>query len=279
MTKKIIFLDVDGTLVNDNGVVPESAKDAVRQARNNGHYVFLCTGRSKAEIYDEIMEIGFDGVIGAAGGYIEVNNEIILHKKVDREDVEHLVNYFDKNNIDFYLESNGGLFASKNCKKTLNKLVFEGVDKDSKLYKELEKGIGQFIEALIEGEDLIRDDINKISFLDSETSIETIRDEFKDKFNVIHCTVPMFGENSGELSVPGVHKALAIEYLIEHLGLSKETTFAYGDGINDMEMLQYVNYGIAMGNANEALKEIACDITGTHDEDGIYNSFKKYRLI
>ncbi|MBC5624706.1 Cof-type HAD-IIB family hydrolase [Clostridium sp. NSJ-49] len=279
MSKKVIFLDVDGTLVNDNGVVPESAKDAVRQARNNGHYVFLCTGRSKAEIYDEIMEIGFDGVIGAAGGYIEVNNEIILHKKVDREDVEHLVNYFDKNNIDFYLESNGGLFASKNCKKTLNKLVFEGVDKDSKLYKELEKGIGQFIEALIEGEDLIRDDINKISFLDSETSIETIRDEFKDKFNVIHCTVPMFGENSGELSVPGVHKALAIEYLIEHLGLSKETTFAYGDGINDMEMLQYVNYGIAMGNANEALKEIACDITGTHDEDGIYNSFKKYRLI
>ena len=279
MSKKVIFLDVDGTLVNDNGVVPESAKDAVRQARNNGHYVFLCTGRSKAEIYDEIMEIGFDGVIGAAGGYIEVNNEIILHKKVDREDVEHLVNYFDKNNIDFYLESNGGLFASKNCKKTLNKLVFEGVDKDSKLYKELEKGIGQFIEALIEGEDLIRDDINKISFLDSETSIETIRDEFKDKFNVIHCTVPMFGENSGELSVPGVHKALAIEYLIEHLGLSKETTFAYGDGINDMEMLQYVNYGIAIGNANEALKEIACDITGTHDEDGIYNSFKKYRLI
>ena len=279
MSKKVIFLDVDGTLVNDNGVVPESAKDAVRQARNNGHYVFLCTGRSKAEIYDEIMEIGFDGVIGAAGGYIEVNNEIILHKKVDREDVEHLVNYFDKNNIDFYLESNGGLFASKNCKKTLNKLVFEGVDKDSKLYKELEKGIGQFIEALIEGEDLIRDDINKISFLDSETSIETIRDEFKYKFNVIHCTVPMFGENSGELSVPGVHKALAIEYLIEHLGLSKETTFAYGDGINDIEMLQYVNYGIAMGNANEALKEIACDITGTHDEDGIYNSFKKYRLI
>ncbi|MCD2501980.1 Cof-type HAD-IIB family hydrolase [Clostridium sp. NSJ-145] len=279
MSKKVIFLDVDGTLVNDNGVVPESAKDAVRQARNNGHYVFLCTGRSKAEIYDEIMEIGFDGVIGAAGGYIEVNNEIILHKKVNREDVEHLVNYFDKNNIDFYLESNGGLFASKNCKKTLNKLVFEGVDKDSKLYKELEKGIGQFIEALIEGEDLIRDDINKISFLDSETSIETIRDEFKDKFNVIHCTVPMFGENSGELSVPGVHKALAIEYLIEHLGLARETTFAYGDGINDMEMLQYVNYGIAMGNANEALKEIACDITGTHDEDGIYNSFKKYRLI
>ncbi|MBM6860337.1 Cof-type HAD-IIB family hydrolase [Clostridium saudiense] len=279
MSKKVIFLDVDGTLVNDNGVVPESAKIAVRKAKENGHYVFLCTGRSKAELYDDIMEIGFDGVIGAAGGYIEVNNEMILHKKVSREDVEHLVRYFDENNIDFYLESNGGLFASKNCKKTLNRLVFEGVDKESEQYKELEKGIGQFIEALIEGENLIRDDINKVSFLDSETSIEVIKEEFKDKFNVIHCTVPMFGENSGELSVPGVHKALAIEYLLNYLGLSKDVTFAYGDGINDMEMLQYVNCGIAMGNAKEALKEIACDITGTHDEDGIYNSFKKYRLI
>lgn len=279
MSKKVVFLDVDGTLVNDNGVVPESAKIAVRKAKENGHYIFLCTGRSKAELYDDIMEIGFDGVIGAAGGYIEVNNEMILHKKVSREDVEHLVRYFDENNIDFYLESNGGLFASKNCKKTLNRLVFEGVDKESEQYKELEKGIGQFIEALIEGENLIRDDINKVSFLDSETSIEVIKEEFKDKFNVIHCTVPMFGENSGELSVPGVHKALAIEYLLEYLGLSKEVTFAYGDGINDMEMLQYVNCGIAMGNAKEALKEIACDITGTHDEDGIYNSFEKYGLI
>ena len=279
MSKKVVFLDVDGTLVNDNGVVPESAKIAVRKAKENGHYIFLCTGRSKAELYDDIMEIGFDGVIGAAGGYIEVNNEMILHKKVSREDVEHLVRYFDENNIDFYLESNGGLFASKNCKKTLNRLVFEGVDKESEQYKELEKGIGQFIEALIEGENLIRDDINKVSFLDSETSIEVIKEEFKDKFNVIHCTVPMFGENSGELSVPGVHKALAIEYLLEYLGLPKEVTFAYGDGINDMEMLQYVNCGIAMGNAKEALKEIACDITGTHDEDGIYNSFEKYGLI
>lgn len=279
MNKNIIFLDVDGTLVNDNGVVPESAKVAVRDARKNGHYVFLCTGRSKAELYDELMDIGFDGVIGAAGGYIEVNNEVILHKKVSREDVEHLVKYFDENNIDFYLESNGGLFASKNCKKTLNRLVFEGVDKDSEQYKELEKGMGKFIDGLIEGEDLIRDDINKVSFLDSQTSIEVIRDEFKDKFNVIHCTVPMFGKNSGELSVPGVHKALAIEYLLNYLGLSKEATFAYGDGTNDMEMLQYVNCGIAMGNAKEALKEIACDITGTHEEDGIYNSFKKYGLI
>lgn len=96
---------------------------------------------------------------------------------------------------------------------------------------------------------------------------------------MIPSTVPLFGENSGELSVPGIHKAVAIEKLLEHLQVDREHTYAYGDGMNDLEMLQFVKFGIAMGNAKEALKEAADDITDTHDNDGIYNSFKKYQLI
>lgn len=279
MGKKIIFLDVDGTLVNDNGIIPESAKLAVKEARNNGHYIFLCTGRSKAELFEHIMEIGFDGVIAAAGGYIEHENTVVMHKKVKNEDVKHLVTYFDENNINFYLESNGGLFASKNCKNHLREIIFGDPNLDVKVREELEEGINPFIECLIEGEDLIRDDINKISFLGSSISIETIKKEFSSKFNVISSTVPIFGENSGELSLPGIHKALAIEILLDHLSLSKEDTFAYGDGINDTEMLEFVKVGVAMGNAKEELKKISDDVTDTHDENGIYNSFKKYKLI
>lgn len=279
MGKKIIFLDVDGTLVNDNGIIPESAKLAVKEARNNGHYIFLCTGRSKAELFEHIMGIGFDGVIAAAGGYIEHENTVVMHKKVKNEDVKHLVTYFDENNINFYLESNGGLFASKNCKNHLREIIFGDPNLDVKVREELEEGINPFIECLIEGEDLIRDDINKISFLGSSISIETIKKEFSSKFNVISSTVPIFGENSGELSLPGIHKALAIEILLDHLSLSKEDTFAYGDGINDTEMLEFVKVGVAMGNAKEELKKISDDVTDTHDENGIYNSFKKYKLI
>lgn len=279
MGKKIIFLDVDGTLVNDNGIIPESAKLAVKEARNNGHYIFLCTGRSKAELFEHIMEIGFDGVIAAAGGYIEHENTVVMHKKVKNEDVKHLVTYFDENNINFYLESNGGLFASKNCKNHLREIIFGDPNLDVKVREELEEGMNPFIECLIEGEDLIRDDINKISFLGSSISIETIKKEFSSKFNVISSTVPIFGENSGELSLPGIHKALAIEILLDHLSLSKEDTFAYGDGINDTEMLEFVKVGVAMGNAKEELKKISDDVTDTHDENGIYNSFKKYKLI
>ena len=61
--KKIIFIDVDGTLVDYEGHLPESAVKAIRQARNNGHRVYICTGRSKAEVYPNLWDIWLDGMI------------------------------------------------------------------------------------------------------------------------------------------------------------------------------------------------------------------------
>ena len=274
MNKSIIFLDVDGTLVNDNGIVPNSAELAIK----NGHLIFLSTGRSKAELFDHIMDIGFDGVIAAAGGYIELNNKTIMHKKFKEEEVKEIVEYFDEKGIDFYLEANGGLFASKGCKEHLIKILFDE-NQSEKQREELEKGMKPFIECLINGENLYRDDINKISFLGSDININEIIAKFSGKFNIIPSTVPMFGENSGEVSLKGIHKANAIEVLLNYLDASNENTYAYGDGINDKEMLEFVNVGVAMGNAKEELKAIADDITDIHDNDGIYNSFKKYELI
>lgn len=132
---------------------------------------------------------------------------------------------------------------------------------------------------MIEGEDLIREDINIISFLGSDFPIKMITQEFTSKFNVIPSTVPIFGKNSGELSVPGIHKATAISTLLQYLKIDKENTFACGDGLNDLEMLEFVQHGIAMGNAKDAVKKAADDITDTHYENGVYNSFKKYGLI
>ena len=67
---KIIFLDVDGTIVDYDNHIPDSAKTAIRKARKNGHLVYVCTGRSKAEMPDDIWNIGFDGMIGGNGSYI-----------------------------------------------------------------------------------------------------------------------------------------------------------------------------------------------------------------
>lgn len=278
--KKIIFIDVDGTLCNDEGLVPESAAIAIKEARKNGHLVYLCTGRSKAEIFDYIMEIGFDGIIGAGGGFVEIGDEMLYHKKVSEENVRHLVDFFNEHNVDFYIESNGGLYASKNLIPKLEKIIYGDVKNDPAAKYKKENTPNHFIECLITGQDLYRDDVNKVCFLEpKEIFFEKIKEEFKDEFEVIHCTVPAFGDDSGELGVPDVHKATAIEILLKHLGIDVKHTIALGDGLNDIEMFEFCQVGIAMGNAKPGLKEIADEITDTHDEDGIYNSFKRHELI
>lgn len=278
--RKIIFIDVDGTLCNDEGFVPESAAIAIKEARKNGHLVYLCTGRSKAEIYDYIMEIGFDGIIGAGGGFVEVGNKMLYHRKVSEENVRHLVEFFNKHNVDFYIESNGGLYASKNLIPKLEEILYGDIENDPVARDKKEHNPNHFIEALITGQDLYRDDVNKACFLEPrDISFEQIKEEFKNEFEVIHCTVPAFGEDSGELGVPEVHKATAIEVLLKHLNINIKDTIAFGDGLNDIEMFEFCELGIAMGNAKEGLKEIADEITNTHDEGGIYNSLKKHGLI
>jgi Cof subfamily protein (haloacid dehalogenase superfamily) len=278
MNRKAVFLDVDGTLVNDRGLVPDSARLAVELARANGHLMFLCTGRSLSELWQEITDIGFDGVIAAAGGYVEVGGEVLAHHNVPIEEVRSVVAYFDARGIDYFLESNSGLYGSANSQARMRHLFFGSVRNEDVL-AELQRGLGGFIDSLVVGADTNRTDINKVFFLDSDTPLEAIRAEFDGIFDVIPATVPMLGPNSGELSLAGVHKAAGIQTLIEHLGIAREDTLAYGDGLNDLEMLAYVHTGVAMGNAHPEAKEAADDLTGSPDQHGIHASFTKYGLI
>ena len=120
---------------------------------------------------------------------------------------------------------------------------------------------------------------NKVCFLEKEgLPWEAVEKEFDGEFTIIRCTVPSFGDNSGELTVPNSNKSYAIETLINYLGIPRENTYAFGDGMNDAEMLQYVAHGIAMGNAKEGLKAIADEVTASQTEDGIAISMKKHGL-
>lgn len=278
MARKAVFLDVDGTFVTYRGVVPPSAQEAVVAARANGHQVFLCTGRSTAELWDEILEPGFDGVIAAAGGYVEYAGEVLLHRSVPVEVVRRVVAFFDRHGADYFLESNSGLYGSPNSRQRLSELLFGGVT-DEDVLAELERGLGGFLDSLVVDADLARSDINKISFLDSDLTLEAIRAEFDGVLHVIPATVPMFGPGSGEMSIPGIHNATAIELLIEHAGIPREHTIAYGDGLNDLEMLQYVEVGVAMGNAHPAVRAVADRVTTAADADGIALGFAALGLV
>lgn len=161
------------------------------------------------------------------------------------------------------------VYGSRNLKAHLERRIYGDIENDPAARAKMELTPHPFITGLTYGEsDLVKDDVNKVCFLESDMPFEQISQRFMGKFEVIRCTVPLFGEGSGELMIPGIHKAVAIADLLEHLQLKQEDSLAIGDGMND-----------AMGNARPGLKQIADDITGTVEEDGLYHSFIKYGLI
>lgn len=283
MNKNIIFFDVDGTLVDVRPAreyIPKSTIEAVHKTQEKGNLCVLCTGRSLAEIYDHILEVGFDGIIGAGGGFVQFKNKMLYHKMVPQSAINHVVDFFEKNQFDYYIESNGGLYASQYLVPRLERISYGDLENDPEARRKKEEEPSHFIPSLKQGYDLHRNDVNKICFLEKDgIPFEFIRKEFEKEFNVIHCTVPMFGNDSGELSVPGVNKASAIETLIQYLNIPRENTYAFGDGLNDIDMIKYCQYGIAVGNAKQGLKDIADEVTDDIAEDGIYNSMKKHHLF
>ncbi|MGT2968001.1 HAD-IIB family hydrolase, partial [Streptococcus azizii] len=99
---KIIFLDVDGTLVDYHNRIPQSAIEAIRRARANGHLVYVCTGRSRAEMQPELWEIGLDGMIGGNGSYVEHQGQVIMHQLISKEDSKAVVDWLQDRGLEFY---------------------------------------------------------------------------------------------------------------------------------------------------------------------------------
>ena len=107
---KILFIDVDGTLVDYENNLPASAVRAIRAARAAGHRVYICTGRSKAEVYPPLWEIGLDGMIGGNGSYVEDHGRVVMHQLITPAQARRIVDWLHSRGLEFYLESNNGLF-------------------------------------------------------------------------------------------------------------------------------------------------------------------------
>lgn len=142
---KVIFLDVDGTLCNYEGVIPESAKQAIKQARKNGHKVYICTGRSRAEVYQEIWDIGLDGMIGGNGSYVEDQSKSVYHKKLSETEERAVVDWLHERGLEFFLGSyqdyldaretfsdlKAGTWGGKDEEALFGDLGVKGIDKAS----------------------------------------------------------------------------------------------------------------------------------------------------
>ncbi len=272
----ILFIDVDGTLVDYVGKAPESAVTAIKKARENGHLVFLCTGRSKAEGYDELsQQVGFDGYIGANGGYVEYQEKVIVHHSLSKEECKEVVDWLHHRGLEFFLEGNDGLYGSER---------FEERGKSAIAMYSKQKGgeeisVREAFPMMKFGENLVREDINKISYiLDDYQDFLDTKQRFK---NLESNTWGGKGEEAlfGDLAIFNIDKGKAVQQVCELLEISLEDSYAFGDAKIDIPMLETCAYGIAMGNGGPEIKAMADYITEDINEDGLEKAFKHFGLI
>ena len=273
---KIIFIDVDGTLVSYENILPPSATLAIRTARKNGHKVYISTGRSRAEIYDYIWEIGLDGMIGGNGSYVESGGKVIMHQVISLEDAKKIVDWLHSRKLEFYLESNAGLFASENFETRGEPVMQEYSARKGKVIKTVRDA---FPEMIFGEKNLYRDDLNKVSFI--LESYQDYLDAVKEFPNLKVGTWGGAGETAlfGDIGVANIDKAHAIDVLLKYLGADKKDTIAFGDAKIDIPMLQYCEIGVAVASGGDEVKAVADFVTDAVADDGIFNAFKKLNLI
>lgn len=277
---KIIFLDVDGTLIDYEAKLPASAAKAVDMARANGHKVYICTGCSKAEIEQRNL-CELDGMIGGNGAYVEDHGHVVMHQGLSKEDVKHIVDWCNERHLGFYLEANSGMYCNdymlEQGPETMIKYA-QGKGADLTKAKETSK---KFMDGFIhlQGEDLYRDDVNKISFILS--SYQDHLDSQKEFPHLIANTWGGKGEVAlyGDLGPTGITKRHAIEVLLDYLGADQKDTISFGDAKIDLSMFECCDYNVAMGNGGKEIKEAADYITTDVNDDGLYNAFCYLNLI
>lgn len=277
MESKIILIDVDGTLVDYEGKLPESATEAIRRARKNGHKVYICTGRSEAEVYDYIWDIGLDGMIGGNGSYVKDGDKVIMHQKISAEETRHIVDWLHSRGLEFYLECNSGLYGSENFEEAALVTIQEYSNRKGRDGSQMT--VRKAFPDMIFGADMYRDDVNKVSFI-----LGTYQDhldsaaEFPD---LKPGTWGGAGEKAlfGDLGVKDIDKGKAIDILLQHIGASLDDTIAFGDAKVDIPMLEKCAIGVAVESGGDEIKAMADYVTDAVDEDGIYNAFKYLGLI
>ena len=267
--KKLLLFDVDGTLIDYSGTVPQSAIDGIKAARENGHYVFVVTGRTKCRATVGGIEV--DGMICGNGAYVEAMGEVVQNKMLSLEDVTKITDYLDERHIMYFMEGNEGMYGSHGFE--------EGAVETYRKYGCKDPRIKVLYPMMVFPENMHIPNILKVNYI-----LNTYQDylDFKEVFKDYKClTWGGKGEAAlfGDCALNGIDKAVAVNKLIEHLGVKKEDVYAFGDASVDIPMFECAGTSIAVGSGGDEAKEAATYVTDAVLDDGIYNALKHFELI
>lgn len=260
--RKAVFFDIDGTLWNHKYEILQSTREGIAKLRENGHLAFICSGRSRANIKnEELLSIGFDGVVAACGLHVDFHKETIFEKLLTTEQVTHILEVSKRYGIPVIFEGPQFLYANPE----------DFLDDPYVVY--LREYQSDDIKVIPDDPALIV--ANKFSGEVADADLERYAKELGDEFEiVVHTTDQVF-----EVLPKGYSKATGIEQICKQFGMDVSDTYCFGDSENDLEMLRFVGHGIAMGSGSISAKEAADYVTAGVEEDGIYLGLKHFGLI
>lgn len=255
--KKLLFFDIDGTLYDSNKTLPIKAKKAVFQAKENGHEVMIATGRAPFMIRDVLKELEIDSYICFNGQFIVYQNKVIHDAGIDPEQLKMVSDFAEKRNHPMVYMNAEKMISSITyhpyVEESINSLKFSHpvFEKDFHINQKIYQAL---VFCTIEEEEAYKETFSRLKFV-------------------------RWHRVSADILPSGASKATAIEYLCEKLNVEIADTIAFGDGLNDIEMLETVGFGVSMGNGHEETLKRADYVTAHVDENGLALAMKYLKLI
>jgi len=258
MAYKIVFFDVDGTLLNTKKQLPASTIAAIRTLRKSGVIGVIASARTPFNIHMWLDALHIDTYIVYNGGLIVHDGNILHQETIDEASAASLVER---------VRTNG------------HSIMPEGARHFSIVGHEPERIIETYAKLWDHEKRVAYEDLHEpVSQMDLFCNDDEIAPYGTDFPNLTFYPW-MSRPNAFNVIPKGVSKAYGIELILTKLGIAKADSVAFGDGPNDLEMLSYVGLGVAMGNAVDELKKKAGYVTSHVDEDGIANGLRHLGLI
>lgn len=277
MDKKILFFDIDGTLMDGKGRIPESAKKALRLSAESGHLRLLCTGRTCSMIPKQILDLGFDGIIAGGGTYIRVGEEILEDRELTEEEVKKSLTWLIGGRFGF-------LYEGRDCVHVMPWEHYAEAEK----YKNHIAEIGAPAE-VIDPEHPERIRTGKFSGTIQPEQWDYCREMAEALSGYFHMIVHQAPAVEGssraategfvEFLPVGFDKAAGIRRVLKAMEIPLDQAYAFGDSNNDLEMLRLVPHSVCMGNGTADARNSAEYITSDLKEDGIWRAMRHYGLI
>lgn len=261
MEKKILFFDIDGTLIDEEtDLVPDSAKRALAAAKENGHVLFICSGRCKAIIPLEIIGLGFDGMVGGCGTYIEYEGKELFHQVIPPETQKNIIRDLERYHID-------GVLEGKECSAFRHDYWMPVV---KKIFSE--NGSFKARTQCFWDEEFSFDKM--ALWFDGSSDMDSFRERYAGQFDFIERDPTFY-----EVVPKHISKASGMRFVCGRLGISRGNTIAFGDSANDVTMLQCAGTSVAMGGGNPILFDQVDYVTSPVMEDGIEKALQYLKLI